>query len=119
RGLRDADDLATTDTALVDDVCDRYTRAHRLTDAVTLRRAHFDAHPSRLTYRQLRTAAQAADCWPTERERAQASLRADTAPRPPHRGGSLLVDILLDEDETDAAWRTATETGADDSQWRT
>lgn len=122
RGIRDARDLATVDTALVDYLCERYAQAARLPDAVALRRNHFTARRSLLGYQQLRAAARAADCWPAEREAALALLRADAERRRQDRygyGGSVLVDALLDDKDTTAAWQAATETGAHDSQWLT
>ncbi|MGV9451060.1 SWIM zinc finger family protein [Streptomyces sp. NPDC003635] len=118
RGIREARDLAAVDTALVDYLCDRYARAARLSDAVALRRDHFRARRTLLTYQQLRTAARAADCWPAEREQALTLLRADAERQLPGRyGGPVLVDVLLDDKDVDAAWRAATVTGADDRQW--
>ncbi|MER7990581.1 hypothetical protein ABTY53_34100 [Streptomyces noursei] len=120
RGVREAPDLAAVDTALVDHLCDRYAQADRLADAVTLRRDHFGARRALLTYQQLRAAARAADCWPAERERALAVLRADAGQREQGGyGGPVLVDALLDDKDVDAAWQAATETGADDRQWLT
>ncbi|WP_081240380.1 SWIM zinc finger family protein [Streptomyces viridosporus] len=122
RGIRDVREqeqgLASVDTALVDHLSDRYTEADRLTDAVALRRDHFAARRSLLTYRQLRAAARAAGRWPTERENALALLRAD-AGRSGRRGGSVLVDVLLDDQDVDAAWQAAAETGAHDDRWLT
>ncbi|MFI9765812.1 SWIM zinc finger domain-containing protein [Streptomyces sp. NPDC052415] len=115
RGIRDTRDLATVDTALVDYLCDRYARAARLSDAVALRRDHFRARLTLLAYRQLRAAAQAADCWPTEREEALTLLRADAEGQ--RHGGRVLIDALLDEKDLDAAWQAATAVGADDHQW--
>ncbi|MFF7392479.1 SWIM zinc finger domain-containing protein [Streptomyces scabiei] len=119
RGIREADDLATVDTALVDHLCERYAQVARHADAVTLRRDHFGARLSLLTYQQLRAAARAAECWPAERQAALALLRADAAG--PRRegwyGGPVLVDVLLDDKDTDAAWQAATDIGADDRQW--
>ncbi|CBG73576.1 MULTISPECIES: SWIM zinc finger family protein [Streptomyces] len=119
RGIRDARDLTEIDTALVDHLCERYARAGRLPDAVTLRRDHFAARRSLLAYRQLRATAQAADRWPAEREGALALLRADAERRPRYGryGGSVLVDALLDDEDPAAAWQAAAETGAHDSQW--
>ncbi|MGW0821010.1 SWIM zinc finger family protein [Streptomyces sp. NPDC002845] len=120
RGIRDARDLSAVDTALVDHLCDRYAQAGRLTDAVAVRRDHFGARRSLLAYQQLRAAARAADCWPAEREGALALLRADARRRQQGwYGGPVLVDALLDDEDVDAAWQAATETGADDRQWLT
>ncbi|MEV6113902.1 hypothetical protein AB0L59_15640 [Streptomyces sp. NPDC052109] len=120
RGMLEAGDLSIVDTALVDYLCDRYAQAGRLSDAVAVRRDHFGARCSLLAYQQLRAAARAADCWSTVREGALAVLRAEAGRR--HvgwYGGQVLVDVLLDDKDVDAAWRTATETGADDRQWLT
>jgi uncharacterized Zn finger protein len=118
RGIRDTEDLAVVDTALVDHLCDRYAQAGRLGDAVALRRDHFAARRSLLTYCQLRTAAQAADRWPAERENALSLLRAD-AEREGHHGGRTLIDALLDDKDLAAAWQAATQFGAHDGQWLT
>ncbi|MER6531671.1 hypothetical protein [Streptomyces sp. NPDC001508] len=120
RGIRETRDLAAVDTALVDYLCDRYARADRLSDALTVRRDHFGARRSLLAYQQLRAAAQAADSWPAERERALTLLRADAEQRKPGwYAGPVLVDALLDDKDVDAAWQAATETGAHDRQWLT
>ncbi|MBD9727887.1 hypothetical protein PV755_31820 [Streptomyces caniscabiei] len=130
RGIRDAPDLAAVDTALVDHLCERYAEAGRFPDAVALRRDHFSARRSLLTYQQLRATAQAADCWPTEREGALARLRADAERQRSDAdghgygqgygyGGSVLVDALLDDEDVAAAWQAAMETGAHDKQWLT
>ncbi|MER7533819.1 SWIM zinc finger family protein [Streptomyces sp. NPDC097704] len=118
RGIREAEDLATVDTSLIDYLADRYTRTGRPADAVTLRRDHFAARRSLLTYQQLRAAARAAACWQTEREKVLALLRAD-AKRGHAHSGRVLVDILLDDKDVDAAWRTVGEYGAHDGQWLT
>ncbi|MFI1567590.1 SWIM zinc finger domain-containing protein [Streptomyces sp. NPDC020490] len=118
RGIRETRDLAAVDTALVDYLCDRYARADRLSEALAVRRDHFGARRTLLAYRQLRAAAQAGDCWRTEREGALDLLRADAERRQesPY-GGPVLVDALLDDEDIDAAWQAATRTGADDRQW--
>ncbi|GAA1925897.1 SWIM zinc finger family protein [Streptantibioticus ferralitis] len=127
RGIREAQNLAAVDTALLDYLCDRYAQAARLPEAVALRRAHFRARRTLLACQQLRAAARAAESWPAEREGALALLRADAAGN--RRGGNgqyggggwyggaLLVDALLDDKDLDAAWLAATETGAHDRQW--
>ncbi|MEH0422769.1 SWIM zinc finger family protein [Streptomyces sp. B21-083] len=118
RGMRDMRDLAAVDTALVDYLCDRYGRAARLSDAVALRRDHFGARRTLFSYRQLRAAAQAAECWPAEREGALDLLRADTGRRQGGwYNGSVLVDALLDDKDIEACWQAAAETGAHDRQW--
>ncbi|MFF3499199.1 SWIM zinc finger domain-containing protein [Streptomyces sp. NPDC003247] len=120
RGIRHTEDLATADTALIDYLSDRYTRANRLPEAVTLRRDHFAARRTLLTYRQLRAAAQAADCWQTEREEARTLLRTEANRRQNSRyDGPVLIDALLDDGDVDVAWQAATETGAHERQWRT
>ncbi|MFF0227864.1 SWIM zinc finger domain-containing protein [Streptomyces sp. NPDC004629] len=120
RGLRETRDLAAVDTALVDDLCERYARTDRLSDALTVRRDHFGARRSLRAYQQLRAAARAADCWPAERERALDLLRADAERRKAGwYDGPVLVDALLDDKDVDAAWQAATRTGAHDRQWLT
>ncbi|WP_435973554.1 SWIM zinc finger family protein [Streptomyces sp. Qhu_M48] len=116
RGIRETEGLAAVDTALIDHLADRYTLTGRPADAVTLRRDHFAACRTLFAYQRLRAAAVAAACWPTERESALAHLRAD-AERADASGGRVLVDILLDDGDVDAAWRTAGEYGAHDGQW--
>ncbi|MGG2458490.1 SWIM zinc finger family protein [Streptomyces sp. RGM 3693] len=118
RGVREARDLAAVDTALVDHLCERYAQTDRPADAVALRRDHFGARRTLLTYQQLRAAARGADCWPAEREGALALLRADAEQRQQGRYGSpVLVDALLDDKDVDTAWQAATQTGAHDRQW--
>ncbi|MER6122832.1 hypothetical protein ABT173_09130 [Streptomyces sp. NPDC001795] len=119
RGIRESRDLSAVDTALVDYLCDRYTQTDRLPDAVALRRDHFGARRTLLAYQQLRTAAQAADRWPTERDGALDLLRADAERHEGRYGGPVLIDALLDDMDVDAAWQAATRTGAHDQQWRT
>ncbi|MGW2235381.1 SWIM zinc finger family protein [Streptomyces sp. NPDC001759] len=120
RGLRDAPDLGAVDTALVDYLCEHYLRSARLTQAVALRRAHFGARRSLLTYQQLRAAARAAECWQHERPQALTLLRGDAEQSTGIRyGGPVLVDALLDDQDDDAAWEAARDIGADDRQWLT
>ncbi|MFI1972849.1 hypothetical protein [Streptomyces cinnamoneus] len=52
----------------------------------------------------MRGATQAAGDWPAERERALAVLRADAEAHPQTRyRGPVLVDVLLDDKDLDAA----------------
>ncbi|MFJ5633232.1 SWIM zinc finger domain-containing protein [Streptomyces goshikiensis] len=119
RGIRETEDLATVDTALLDHLTDRYARTDRAADAVALRRDHFAARRTLLAYRQLRAAAgAAAACWPAERERALTLLRAD-AEATGTRSAPVLVDALVDDEDIDAAWQAVGEFGAHDGQWLT
>ncbi|MFJ3786787.1 SWIM zinc finger domain-containing protein [Streptomyces sp. NPDC090093] len=118
RGIDETEDLATIDTALVDYLTDRYQQAHRPTDALTLRRDHFIARPTLLTYQRLRAAARATGRWPAEREEALKLLRSDTTRKDTH-SSHVLVDVLLDDKDIDTAWQVATDSGARDSQWLT
>ncbi|MEV5785446.1 SWIM zinc finger domain-containing protein [Streptomyces sp. NPDC048448] len=119
RGIAETHEDVTPDVALIDYLCDRYTRADRLLDAVALRRVQFATSRSLVTYQQLRTAAQATGCWQAEREGALVLLRADAGQRQPSwYGGPVLVDALLDDGDIDAAWQAAAETRAHDRQWR-
>ncbi|MFC8172093.1 hypothetical protein ACFY5H_28385 [Streptomyces sp. NPDC013012] len=61
-GIRETEDLATIDTALIDYLADRYPRSGRPADAVTLRRDHFAARRTLRAYQQLRAATIAAAC---------------------------------------------------------
>lgn len=118
RGIREADDLAGAGADLVDHLADRYTRAGRSADVVTLRRDHFAARRTLLAYQRLRAAAGAAGCWPPERVKALALLRAEADPKRPC-SGQVLIDVLLDDQDIDAARQAATEFGAHDGQWLT
>ncbi|MFJ3505500.1 MULTISPECIES: SWIM zinc finger domain-containing protein [unclassified Streptomyces] len=117
RGLRDCAAETYLDGRLVDYVCARYARTGRAADAVAVRRDRFRIERSLTAYRQLRTAAGAADCWETERAAALATLEED-APRERggRYGGPVLIDALLDDGDLDAAWRQAAGR-ADDRQW--
>ncbi|WP_229881085.1 SWIM zinc finger family protein [Streptomyces alanosinicus] len=117
RGVEEAHDDVTPDHALIDYLCDRYTRANRLHDGVALRRVQFTARRSLVAYQQLRTTAQAAGCWQAEREQALVLLRADAGQQQSWYGGPVLVDALLDDGDVEAAWRAAAATHAHDRQW--
>ncbi|WP_031475329.1 DUF6880 family protein [Streptomyces bicolor] len=118
RGTEETPDDVTPDNALIDYLCDRYTLANRLRDAVALRHGQFARRRSLAAYRQLRAAAQAAGCWQAEREQALVLLRAEAGQRQQSwYGGPVLVDALLDDGDVDAAWRAADETRAHDRQW--
>ncbi|WP_255310019.1 SWIM zinc finger family protein [Streptomyces sp. DI166] len=117
RGIRDCAAETYIDGRLVDYVCARYTEAGRPADVVGVRRDRFRAELSLAAYQQLRSAAQAAQCWGAERAAALAALREDARrERGGRYGGPVLIDALLDDGDADAAWREA-EGIADDRQW--
>ncbi|WP_433450139.1 SWIM zinc finger family protein [Streptomyces sp. CA-142005] len=117
RGLRDCAAETHIDGRLVDHVCARYAKAGRADDVVAVRRDRFRVERSLAAYRQLRSAARAADCWEAERAAALATLEEDARrARGGRHGGPLLIDALLDDGDLDAAWREAAGR-ADDRQW--
>lgn len=117
RGLRDCAAETYIDGRLVEHVCVRYAQRGRAADAVNVRRDRFRVERSLAAYRQLRSAARAAERWESERAAALAALSEDA--RRVHGGrygGPVLIDALLDDGDLDAAWREAAD-GADDRQW--
>jgi uncharacterized Zn finger protein len=118
RGLRDTVRPAYGEDPLSDYVADRYQRDGRLADAVAVRREVFRTAPSLGSYRKLRDAAQAAGCWDAERTAALDLLARRATPEGAgaYATGSLLVDVLIDDGDVDAAWRAA-EDRADERQW--
>jgi tetratricopeptide (TPR) repeat protein len=108
RGLKDCVAETHIDGRLVDYVCVRYATAGRAGDAVAVRRDRFRVERSLAAYRQLRSAARAADCWEAERAAALTVLREDARQeRGGWYGGPVLIDVLLDDGDVDAAWREA------------
>ncbi|MGF0175766.1 SWIM zinc finger family protein [Streptomyces sp. Marseille-Q5077] len=117
RGLRECAAETHIDSRVVDYVCARYAKAGRPADVVGVRRDRFRVERSLATYQQLRSAAQAAECWEAERVAALAALREDARrERGGWYGGPVLIDALLDDGDVDAAWREAVGL-ADDRQW--
>ncbi|MEU5080171.1 MULTISPECIES: SWIM zinc finger family protein [Streptomyces] len=116
RGLRDCAAEADIDGRLVDYMCSRYADAGRAADVVAVRRDRFRVERSLAAYRQLRSAARAADCWAAERAAALAALDEDARRDHGRYGGPVLIDALLDDGDLDAAWREAAGR-ADDRQW--
>jgi hypothetical protein len=115
RGVREA---GYPDSQLVEYLAGRYRDAGRAKDVLGLRRDRFDAERTLANYRALREAA--GQEWPAERERALDRLRED-ARAVRGRGlwawnGPVLVDALIDDGDTDAAWDAAAD-GATDEQW--
>jgi uncharacterized Zn finger protein len=117
RGLRDCAAETHIDSRLVDHVCVRYAKTGRVADAFAVRRDRFRVERSLAAYRQLRSAARAADCWESERAAALAALSEDARrERGGRHGGPVLIDALLDDGDLDAAWLEAADR-ADDRQW--
>jgi hypothetical protein len=122
RGLREA---RHPDGRLVEYLAGRYAAAGRADDVLTLRRDRFTADPTLAGYQKLRQAATAARRWPAEREEALGRLAAEARTGRPRVAGALdwtgpvLVDALLDDGETDAAWAAAAAAPDDTSpaQW--
>jgi uncharacterized Zn finger protein len=111
RGLRATVKRRDMDHQLVEWICARYAQAGRLDDALAVRRERFRSHTTLQSYRSLRSAALACDRWETEREAALELLRVEAS-----RGSSVsslgegartLIDVLLDEGDSDAAWEAA------------
>ncbi|MFD8415331.1 SWIM zinc finger domain-containing protein [Streptomyces sp. NPDC059650] len=119
RGLREVVPDGGPDDELVAFVCERYARAGRLADVVTVRRDLLRARPSLATYQHVRTAATAAGTWEgAERADALKTLKAAAHPGEGRWcGGSALVDALLDDGDLDAAWQAAADGYADQRQW--
>lgn len=117
RGLRHCAAQTHIDGRMVDYVCARYAKTRRPADVVGVRRDRFRIERSLASYQQLRSAAQAAECWEAERVAALAALRDDTrCERGGWYDGPVLIDALLDDGDVDAAWREAADL-ADDRQW--
>jgi hypothetical protein len=125
RGLRGA---SVPGQQLTDFVAGRYRALNRAADAVLLRRDRFAAARDLDGYSSLREDAQAAGEWPAAREWALGLLRADAAARsgPGTQGrtwqeaswppGPVLIDVLIDEGDLDAAWDAARGI-ASEAQW--
>ncbi|WP_051833210.1 SWIM zinc finger family protein [Streptomyces katrae] len=119
RGVRETESDRGPSDELVAFVCDRYARAGRLADAVTVRRDALRARPSLAAYQHLRTAARAAGTWEgTERAAALEVLKASDQPMKGRwYGGAVLVDALMDDADLEAAWQAAADGFADQHQW--
>ena len=102
---------------LLEILVDLHTDAGRHDQALDAARELFTRAPSLDAYRRLRACAESCGAWPGEREPALAGLRdaigrqrrqTATSRSPWHRpDGSTLVEILLSEDDIDAAWKAA------------
>jgi len=118
------------DPRLVEFVAEEYHRRGRHDEAMDLIWTEFCRFQSLTGYRELRAHAKKAGNWPHWRERALAEIRQKiarnkSAPRreplyswESHGGGhSLLVEIFLDENNLDAAWREAQQGGCSNDLW--
>jgi uncharacterized Zn finger protein len=103
-------------------ICELHTEAGRSDEALAVVRATFGRVPTLERYQQLRTLAEAAAAWPAERDPALAAVRSGieerrrgSAPEYSRHGtdGSVLVEILLWEQDGDAAWEAARSYGCD------
>jgi hypothetical protein len=88
-----------TDT-LFDLACDVHTRRDQPLEVLALRRAQHERLPTATTYTAIRTAAEALNVWPLERDAARAALQRRNPPD--------FVTILLADGELDTAWSAAT-----------
>ncbi|WP_433264610.1 SWIM zinc finger family protein [Actinosynnema sp. CS-041913] len=106
RGLADYQ----PDSRLRDLAAEIHLRAGRRDEAADMLYANLAEHPTLDAYRALREAA--AEGFPPWRDRVLALL-ADTLPTKDPRwpGRSALVEILLDEGDTEAAWQAAADGG--------
>ncbi|MQS38567.1 SWIM zinc finger family protein [Streptomyces katsurahamanus] len=123
RGLREAGPDRGPDPRLVEFVCERYLRAGRPADVVTVHRDVLKGRRSLAAYQALRTAARTTGRWDgAERTSALDLLRADADAHPgpgSGYGGTALVDALIDDGDHDAAWQAAVDGYADQRQWLT
>ena len=92
---------------LYDLACGVHARREQPIEVLALRRSQHERMPSTSTYRALRTAAEALEVWPVERDAARATLQR-TDPR-------AFVDALLDDADVDLAWSTAVAAGPQDT----
>lgn len=108
RGLADFE----PDARLRAMAADIHVRAGRRDQAAELRWANLVDRPTAESYHALRAAV--ADDFPAWRDRALALI---AQPSPWSQGRSVLIEVLLSEGETDAAWQAAVEGGCPDQVW--
>lgn len=119
-----------TDPRLREFIANEYHRRGRHEDAMKLIWTTFSETPGLEAYKLLQRHASEAKAWPEWRERALAEIRRRIAMarqsskgQPQHRwiqpknDNSMLVEILLHEDDSDAAWREAQAGGCSDRLW--
>ncbi len=102
-----------------------YEQGDRFEDAVTIVWQDFSRSPTLSNYQRLKVQAEKAQSWPQWRDRALAHLLhlMEHPPAnaythyPPHNDGSLLVEVLLWEGESESAWETAQTQGCNQKLW--
>jgi uncharacterized Zn finger protein len=115
------------DPQLADLAADLHGRAGHHGQAGQIAWQRFTASPSLATYQRLQGFASVAGDWPERREAAVEVLRAEPTiatrlpgPQPSWtnpRGHSTLVEVLLWEDDSEAAWQAANFGGCTSSLW--
>lgn len=117
-----------TDDRLREFLADEYHRRKRHKEALALIWTEFSERPGLDRYKTLKDHATRARQWPTERKKALALIRKETAesrrrrPQNPWstfgpQDHSELVRIFLWEKDTDAAWREAKKGGCANNLW--
>jgi uncharacterized Zn finger protein len=123
RGL----DAFPGESRLTELIGDIHASAGHHDEALATERELFAMEPSLARYQRLKQRADAAERWPAEREPTVAAARAaierrqregTAQPSPWHRAdGSVLVEILLWEGDSDDAWEAAQQYGCNDRLW--
>jgi uncharacterized Zn finger protein len=113
------------DSRLVDFLADAYHRAKRDPEAIALAWEYSIGHPDLDAYQRLERCAGRAKVWKTWREKALAHIRAELK-RPDRKTGpwdgypaghTLLVEIFLHENDSDAALAEANCGGCTSEAW--
>jgi uncharacterized Zn finger protein len=113
------------DSRLVDFLADAYHRAKRDPEAIALTWAYFTTHLRLDAYQRLERCSGRAEAWKTWREKALAHIRAELR-RPDRKPGpwdwsaaghTLLVEIFLHENDSDAALAEANCGGCTSEAW--
>lgn len=117
-----------TDARLREFLADEYHLEGRHDDALSLIWASFSEQPSLQGYDRLKSHAKRAKTWPAWRQKALDFIREriaknrQTAPKTawgPIIDHSLLVEIFLSENDTEAAWQEAQTGGCSSALWFT